>query len=175
MVLTFWNFNYFPLFFDQLWWGLLYLLRVLLKKALYLSVHIPSTEILIENTDDVLRGQSSHTKVWPFAGQRPALLLKTVKCMLYLGNVLLRYIYFMILKEYGRYISASNNFFVNFIFSLKWFPHLFSQFIECFKCNFLQLLPSAIKVSKRTHYESKIFVGFDVFQFINAVSEQLVV
>ena len=43
-------------------------------------------------------------------------------------------------------ISASNNFIVNFIFSLTWFPHLFSQFIECFKCNFLQLLPSEMKL-----------------------------
>ena len=45
-------------------------------------------------------------------------------------------------------ISASNNFNVNFIFSLKWF------LISFRKCNFLQLLPNEIEVSNMMYCQS---------------------
>ena len=55
------------------------LLSVILKKALYLSVNVFSTKVLIEDTvltsptgdgTAILRGHPSHAKVDPFVGQR---------------------------------------------------------------------------------------------------------
>ena len=71
-----------------------------------------------------------------------------------------------------RDISASNNFIVNFIFSLKWFPISFRN-LECFKCNFLQLLPQDLAAAflflfscsllPITYYTKKLILNLRVF------------